>query len=138
MKIKTLALACTFIFALTSGLFAANGYQLSTHVLDTTLGKPGKGVVVTLEKRNAQGEWIKVGTQTTDKDGRIGSFLERHEQVSNLGTYRFTFQLEEYFQKEGKKTVFPEAVIVFRITDNEHYHIPLVVTPYALSTYRGS
>jgi len=135
---KTITLLCVFVLALSSELLAANNYQLSTHVLDTSLGKPGKGVVVTLEKRNPQGEWIKVGTETTNDDGRIGSFLERAEGVSHVGVYRFTFRLEEYFQKAGEKTVFPEAVIVFRISDNEHYHIPLVVTPYALSTYRGS
>ncbi|MDD2240537.1 MAG: hydroxyisourate hydrolase [Kiritimatiellae bacterium] len=136
MKLKMMI--CTLFLAFSSVLLAAEDYQLSTHVLDTTLGKPGQGVVVTLEKRNMKGEWVVVGSKTTNEDGRIGSFLERGEAVSHVGVYRFTFQLANYFQKQGKTTVFPEAVIIFNIDSDEHYHIPLVVTPYALSTYRGS
>lgn len=136
MKIRNIAL--TLIFLLSAALSAAEEYQLSTHVLDTALGKPGKDVEVTLEKRNDKGEWVEVGKKTTNQDGRINSFLVVKDKGANDGIYRFTFKLEEYFEKRGEKTVFPEAVIVFRIEGDEHYHIPLVVTPYALSTYRGS
>jgi len=134
MKILT----CAFFLALSSVLSMAKDFQLSTHVLDTTLGKPGQGVIVTLEKRNLKGEWVKIKSETTSEDGRVGSFLERGEEGSHTGVYRFTFEMKKYFQKQGKHTVFPEAVIVFEIDSDEHYHIPLVVTPYAFSTYRGS
>gem|GEM_PF-3133263 len=56
----------------------------------------------------------------------------------NRGTYRLMFDLEKYFKAKGVTTVFPAGVVVFRITDETHYHIPVVVTPYAISTYRGS
>lgn len=117
---------------------AAADYQLSTHVLDTTIGKPGAGVDVTLEKRKADGTWESIGKSTTGKDGRIGNFLESTKDKSNKGIYRLTFSLEKYFSERDLETVFPEAVIVFKIADDTHYHIPLVVTPYAFSTYRGS
>lgn len=135
---KKLIAALTLVLALGATLSAGEKYQLSTHVLDTTLGKPGEGVDVKLEKRNDKGEWVELGTNTTDHDGRIRSFLELKNEGANDGVYRFTFSLDKYFDKRGEKTVFPEAVIVFRIEGDEHYHIPLVVTPYALSTYRGS
>lgn len=93
---------------------------------------------VTLEKRATDGTWTQVGEETTGKDGRIGNFLSTEETKSHPGTYRLTLSLEKHFASRDLKTVFPEAVIVFQITDDTHYHIPLVVTPYALSTYRGS
>lgn len=116
----------------------AEEFQLSTHVLDTTLGKPGAGVEVSLEKRAGDGSWDPVGREVTGKDGRIGTFLKTEKAKSNQGVYRLTFFIEKYFSAKGLETVFPEAVIVFKISDESHYHIPLVVTPYALSTYRGS
>lgn len=117
---------------------AASDYQLSTHVLDTTTGKPGAGVAVTLEKKGANGQWELLKGAVTNKDGRISDFLEKAENKSHLGTYRFSFALREYFKKQGHDTVLPAAVVVFEIQDNTHYHIPVVVTPYAISTYRGS
>lgn len=136
MKIKNLLFA--LFLTLGTTLLAAGNYQLSTHVLDTTTGKPGQGVKVTLERKNSDNTWVKVGEGITNQDGRINSFLKTQDKGANIGIYRFTFELEPYFGKRGQKTVFPEAVIVFKIEGDEHYHIPLVVTPYALSTYRGS
>jgi len=136
MKTKNILIA--LFFALSTSLLATENYQLSTHVLDTTTGKPGKGVRITLEKKSTDDIWVKVGEGKTNEDGRINSFLKVEDNGVNAGIYRFTFELEKYFENRGEKTVFPEAVIVFRIEGDEHYHIPLVVTPYALSTYRGS
>ncbi len=81
---------------------------------------------------------MEVGKALTGKDGRIATFLAKDGTPSYVGMYRFTFGLEKYFKSKGLTPVFPEAVVVFRITDNAHYHIPVVVTPYAISTYRGS
>lgn len=113
-------------------------FQLSTHVLDITAGTPGVGVDVVLERKSPDGKWTEVGKGTTGKDGRIATFLEKVGTTSQVGTYRFTFGLEKYFKAKGVTPVFPEAVVVFQITDGTHYHIPVVVTPYAISTYRGS
>lgn len=120
------------------GWLRAAEFQLSTHVLDTSIGKPGPGVKVILEKKATDGTWNKISEGVTNQDGRITDFLERKGIGANLGTYRLTFFLKEYFETRNQTTVFPEAVVVFVISDETHYHIPLVVTPYALSTYRGS
>jgi 5-hydroxyisourate hydrolase len=133
---KSIILACCL--ALGSAVLQAADFQLSTHVLDTSSGSPGPGVKVLLEKRDADGNWKKAGEGVTDKDGRIKTFLEVRNSGDNLGTYRLTFGLEEYFEAKKQETVFPEAVVVFKITDASHYHIPVVVTPFAISTYRGS
>lgn len=134
--IKTVLAALAFAFA--SPLLPAPDYQLSTHVLDTTTGTPGVGVDVVLEKKSDAGAWKEVGKAVTGPNGRFGDFLALKGTASNRGTYRLTFNLEKYFKAKGLTTVFPEAVVVFKITDETHYHIPVVVTPYAISTYRGS
>lgn len=133
---KTIILACCLALGL--AVSHAAEFQLSTHVLDTTSGSPGPGVKVLLEKRDADGKWKEAGEGVTGKDGRIKDFLEIRANGENVGTYRLTFGLEAYFKAKKQETVFPEAVVVFKITDSSHYHIPVVVTPYAISTYRGS
>lgn len=132
------AFVFAIIFAIGTPLLTAAEYQLSTHVLDTTTGTPGGGVEVLLEKKSEDGKWTEVGRAVTGKDGRFGDFLENDGKTSHQGTYRFTFGLEKYFEAKGVTPVFPEAVVVFKITDQAHYHIPVVVTPFAISTYRGS
>lgn len=132
------SLVVLLFLAFSLSFAGAAEFQLSTHVLDTSLGKPGVGVEVILEKRAEDGAWTKIAKETTGKDGRIGNFLKTEENKSHTGVYRLTFSLEKYFAARGSETVFPEAVIVFKISDETHYHIPLVVTPFALSTYRGS
>lgn len=134
--LKSFAALLLCVISLSS--LGAADFQLSTHVLDTTLGKPGVGVEVTLEKRASDGTWTELATETTGKDGRIGNFLQIEANKSHQGVYRLTFFLEKYFSARGIETVFPEAMIVFKISDETHYHIPLVVTPFAFSTYRGS
>ncbi len=133
IKIALAALA----FAFATPLLPAPDYQLSTHVLDTTSGTPGVGVEVLLERKSNDGAWKPVGKAVTGANGRFGDFLPL-DGTKNRGTYRLTFDLEKYFKAKGVTTVFPEAVVVFKITDETHYHIPVVVTPYAISTYRGS
>lgn len=134
IKIVLAALA----FAVSTPLLPAPEFQLSTHVLDTTSGTPGVGVEVLLEKKTDAGSWKQVGKAVTGPNGRYGDFLPLNGTTSNRGTYRLTFDLEKYFRTKGVTTVFPEAVVVFKMTDETHYHIPVVVTPFAISTYRGS
>ncbi|MEO7362587.1 MAG: hydroxyisourate hydrolase [Gemmatimonadaceae bacterium] len=125
-------------FAIATPLLPAPEFQLSTHVLDTTSGTPGVGVAVLLERKSDAGTWKQVSKAITGANGRFGDFLPLDGTKSNRGTYRLTFDLEKYFKAKGVTTVFPEAVVVFKITDETHYHIPVVVTPFAISTYRGS
>ena len=95
---------------------------LSTHVLDTALGKPAPGIVVRLESRS--GDVLDSGV--TDEDGRVGSIGGR----LSLGEYVLRFDTAGVF--------FPEVVVVFTVADERHHHVPLLLSPYGYSTYRGS
>ncbi|HEY5856594.1 MAG TPA: hydroxyisourate hydrolase [Aldersonia sp.] len=106
--------------------------SVSTHVLDAVLGAPATGVAVTLY--NAAG--VEVTAATTDADGRIGSMLPHAAQA---GDYRLVFDTGAYFAATGQTGFYPEVSITFTVTDRDaHYHVPLLLSPYAFSTYRGS
>ncbi|WP_457256251.1 hydroxyisourate hydrolase [Pedococcus sp. P5_B7] len=105
---------------------------LSTHVLDTSLGKPAAGITVVLETVDAQA----IGDGITDGDGRIGTIgPERLE----AGDYRLRFASGGYFAARGVEAFYPEVVVVFTIADaDQHYHVPVLLNPFGYSTYRGS
>lgn len=106
---------------------------LSTHVLDTALGRPAQGIRVTLE-----GAGKVVGSGVTDTDGRVRD-LHRNTASLSKGSYRLTFHVAEYFAKGRRESFFTEIVVDFRIGDGtEHYHVPLLLSPFGYSTYRGS
>jgi 5-hydroxyisourate hydrolase len=106
---------------------------LSTHVLDTALGKPAQGIKVTLETADDL-----VGSGVTDKDGRVRD-LQKKDAPLGQGSYRLTFYVADYFSKAGRDVFFPEIVVNFRIGDSpQHYHVPLLLSPFGYSTYRGS
>jgi len=106
---------------------------ITTHVLDTSRGRPASGVPVVLEIRSETG-WREVGRAETDGDGRV-----RQLPQPVVGVYRLTFQIETYFQAQGIEGFYPEAAIVFHVRDaSQHYHVPLLLSPYGYSTYRGS
>ena len=110
---------------------------ISTHVLDTARGRPASGVPVLLETRAGSG-WRGIGRAVTDADGRVQQLLRADSSLS-AGVYRITFQIESYFQAEGIEGFYPEASIVFHVRDaNQHYHVPLLLSPFGYSTYRGS
>ena len=106
---------------------------LSTHVLDTALGKPAPGIRVTLER--TEGETL--GSSLTDSDGRVRDFPPLRGSISD-GEYRLRFAVAEYFASNRRETFYSEIVIAFRVTGDEHYHIPLLLSPFGFSTYRGS
>ncbi len=109
---------------------------ITTHVLDTTGGKPAAGVPVMLE-REMDGQWKEVGSGVTDDDGRIANLVSRSGFTA--GVYRITFNVDAYFLGQGRRTFYREVPVVFVITDAEqHYHVPLLISPFGYSTYRGS
>jgi 5-hydroxyisourate hydrolase len=112
------------------------GSTVSTHVLDAALGRPGAGVAVRLERLLDDGAPPEpVGTGTTDGDGRVG------ELASGVpaGSYRLSFDTAAYFAGTGTDTFFPRVDIVFTVAGNSgHYHVPVLLSPFAFSTYRGS
>jgi 5-hydroxyisourate hydrolase len=104
---------------------------ISTHVLDTAIGAPARGVPVTLDRRGLDGTWTRVGAGETDSDGRNKTLAPAGIE---LGTYRLTFDTKAY----AERAFFSEVSIVFEITEATHHHVPLLLSPFGYSTYRGS
>lgn len=106
--------------------------MISTHILDTALGKPAANVLVKLFNQHGQ----LISEMTTNQDGRITDF---NLTTSIQGNYRLEFLVDEYFKQLDIESFFPKAVIDFSIKNSaQHYHIPLLISPFAYSTYRGS
>lgn len=112
-------------------------YQLSSHILDITTGKPAANVKIALAKQDRKGRWIKLDEKMTDDNGRIKDFL-KEEEVGNDGIYKLTFFTNPYFTNLGEQSFYPFIEVVFEIKGNEHYHVPITLSPYGYSTYRGS
>jgi|APGre2960657468_1045069.scaffolds.fasta_scaffold13201_3 5-hydroxyisourate hydrolase len=111
--------------------------RLSTHVLNTTTGQPASGVLVVLQRQAGQ-NWEELKRAETDGRGRV-SDLHLPEKALQVGTYRFVFETGKYFESQGTSTFFPRVEIIFAIEKtDEHYHVPLLISPYGYSTYRGS
>src|SRR5262249_6175131 len=108
--------------------------MITTHVLDTALGRPGAGVPVTLEVQDRHG-WRHLGAGTTDADGRLRTLVPA-DAPHAAGTYRLRFDTASYFA--GREGFFPWVEIVFVAAEGAHYHVPLLLSPYGYSTYRGS
>ncbi|SNC64733.1 5-hydroxyisourate hydrolase [Hymenobacter gelipurpurascens] len=110
--------------------------QLTTHILDTTLGKPAAGITITLYAQ--QGEtWQALAYGQTNQDGRVADLLPNDETLP-VGTYKMKFLTQEYFDQQGVTTFYPFVEIIFAVTSTEHYHVPLLLNPFGYSTYRGS
>ena len=111
---------------------------ITTHVLDVARGGPAEGVPVLLEAHPVNGAWMPLASGATDADGRVPMLLEPHAPVAP-GRYRLTFDTAAYFTRLGVEAFFPEVRIVFEIRDPaQHYHVPLLLSPFGYSTYRGS
>src|SRR5919202_1505119 len=111
---------------------------ITTHVLDTARGRPAAGVHVVLEVLRADGVWREVGRGTTDADGRARELLPEGFAFAE-GSYRLTFDAGAYFDSQGAATFYYEITIAFVVRDaGVHYHVPLLLSPYGYSTYRGS
>lgn len=110
---------------------------ITTHILDTSRGRPAAGVAVVLYKRTNNGEFAEIGAGTTNDDGRVADLLSPGTLVS--GTYRLRFDVGGYHAQQGVEGFYPEVVITFQVRDgDEHYHVPLLLNPFGYSTYRGS
>jgi 5-hydroxyisourate hydrolase len=107
--------------------------KITTHILDTSRGKPATGVPVILYKQHDD-YWDVVAANTTDKNGRIAEFADQNGQLSS-GVYKLKFEVKEYFEGDA---FFPFVEVVFNVSKGEHYHVPLLLSPFGYSTYRGS
>ncbi|MDQ3264227.1 MAG: hydroxyisourate hydrolase [Myxococcota bacterium] len=111
--------------------------QITTHVLDTSLGRPAAGVGIVLERHETDG-WRKLGAGVTDTDGRLRTLLSEGHLLQT-GTYRLTFDTRSYFSVSARSTFFPSVTLTFEVTrPSEHHHVPLLLSPFGYSTYRGS
>ena len=120
-----------------SSLVLAAGNPLSVHVLNLENGLPSPGVNVTLEKHVGK-DWQALSQGVTNEQGRIGELFPA-KQTLEAGEYRVVFKTGEYFKKVGRDTFFPEIPVIFEVKNvDQHYHIPLLLSPYGFSTYRGS
>lgn len=117
-------------------VFAQNN-PLSVHVLNLENGLPSAQVEVILEK-HTDGQWIKLNQQYTGINGRINALFPEHQKFES-GVYKVTFKTEDWFKKQHQATFFPEIPVIFKVDgDVSHYHIPLLLSPYGYSTYRGN
>ena len=106
---------------------------LSTHVLDTALGRPAAGIKVRLDRNGTA-----IGSGVTDSDGRVRE-LQQHGGSLTAGEYQLTFSVREYFAATARESFYGDIVISFVVTaESEHYHVPLLLSPFGYSTYRGS
>lgn len=110
--------------------------QLTTHILDTTIGKPAIGVTIILY-HGGNDAWTEIARNTTNADGRIPNLLKEGNVLEHT-IYKMRFETKDYFDKQQVQTFYPYIEIVFEVSSNEHYHIPLLLNPYGYSTYRGS
>jgi 5-hydroxyisourate hydrolase len=109
--------------------------QITTHVLDTARGQPAAGVTVRLEKLPDAGQ-EEIGRATTDADGRVRDI---GPQRLAAGTYRLVFGTGAYFGQQRTAAFFPEVVVTFTVDgEGQHYHVPLLLSPFGYTTYRGS
>ncbi len=106
---------------------------ITTHVLDTFLGKPGAGISVRLEKQDSSG-WVQMSAGSTDVDGRCRNLAPNAEP----GIYRLTFATGDYLERAGRKSIYHEISITFRCGTDAHYHLPLLLSDNSYTTYRGS
>ncbi|WP_239952422.1 hydroxyisourate hydrolase [Pantoea sp. Z09] len=110
---------------------------ISVHVLNLQTGIPTPGVSVELDQ-NLNGNWVKLATGVTDANGRI-SALYPAGKPAQQGTYKVVFKTGDYYDSVKQKTFFPEIPVIFTLDNSsQHYHIPLLLSPYGYSTYRGN
>ncbi|MFE3584901.1 hydroxyisourate hydrolase [Streptomyces vinaceus] len=122
--------------------------SVSTHILDTSIGRPAEGVAISLSARTGlHGEWAALGGSATDADGRCKDLPALPEGTTHV---RLDFETETYFEKKQAEAqqdaprvrdsgaFFPEVTITFAVNPGEHYHVPLLLNPFGYSVYRGS
>ena len=110
--------------------------QLTTHVLDTSIGQPGKNITVKL-LQPVNNSWQVMAQGVTNADGRVPELLPQ-ERILAPGHYKLVFETGAYFSSNNIKGFYPEVAIQFTITDASHYHVPMLISPFGYSTYRGS
>jgi len=107
--------------------------SISTHVLDTMRGMPAAGLAVRLDRREPDGDWKEIGDAVTDADGRVRNLTE---DDLDGGEYRLEFDTRPYFERSGMTAFYPSITVVFSF-EGGHLHVPLLLSAYGYSTYKG-
>lgn len=110
--------------------------QLTTHILDTTLGRPAAGVTIALFEPHGD-DWRELARGTTNADGRLPGLLPAGQLLAP-GSYKLKFFTQAYFERTGTAGFYPFVEICFQVAGDAHYHVPLLLNPFGYSTYRGS
>lgn len=108
---------------------------ITTHILNTSLGKPATGVKVNLY-RQSNGDWELLASGETNNDGRVAQW-SREVNVP-AGEYKIHFATQSYFEHQQTESFYPFVEIIFKVKNDEHYHVPLLLNPFGFATYRGS
>ncbi|NHQ92162.1 hydroxyisourate hydrolase [Janthinobacterium lividum] len=133
--LKQITAALAFASLSSMALAAAN--PLSVHILDLQSGQPTAGVTVTLEQKNSEG-WQQLGSGVTNAQGRIAAMYPVDAPMQ-AGDYRIVFKTGEHYARLKQETFFPEIPVQFHVKKtDQHYHIPLLLSPFGFSTYRGN
>ncbi len=133
ISLTILFIACSTAFRLTA---STPTYQLSSHILDIDKGSPAANVLISLSKQT-DNQWILIDEKTTDANGRIKDFLPENGR-DHKGIYKLTYHTAPYFAAQGKESFYPFIEVVFEIKDDQHYHVPITLSAYGYSTYRGN
>jgi 5-hydroxyisourate hydrolase len=116
---------------------AAARSPITSHVLDTAEGRPARGLPVTLAVDDGAGGWAELAARVTDGDGRVPDLLAAGQLEAR--TYRLTFDTGAYFRAAGRPVFYPRVEVIFHVlAPSEHHHVPLLLSPFGYSTYRGS
>ena len=110
--------------------------QVTTHVLDTSTGKPGRDISIRLMSKVID-KWETIAQGITNNDGRVTDLLPKGKTIA-AGDYKLVFETGSYYAEKNIKTFYPVVEIQFTISDDSHYHVPLLINPFGYSTYRGS
>ena len=110
--------------------------QITTHILDTTIGKPAAGITIVLYV-GQNDEWTELARSKTNQDGRTTDLLQK-DVLLQRGIYKLRFETKDYFDKNNIPTFYPYIEIIFDVQSSDHYHVPLLLNPFGYSTYRGS
>ncbi len=112
--------------------------KITTHVLDVSIGQPAAGVLVSLDRQTKRGDWEIIGSQKTDKDGRARDLVPEGDSLT-AAVHRLTFDVGPHFSDRQVDSFYREVTIAFIVSDaSQHYHVPLLLSPFGYSTYRGS
>ncbi len=112
---------------------------ITTHILDISSGRPAAGVSVMLEHETAEEGWQLVAKGLTDPDGRLRLLREEQDELFDTGHYRLTFDTGIYFAAQQIESFYPQVAVAFTVRNaSQHYHVPLLLSPFGYSTYRGS